>query len=256
MHSVVDFTSPLKDIDTRFTPTICSPKAGEESGRKQYRRGTQYSYKEREAIKSILHDVMNTENKRVQYDPRDPIFQLVEEVKPQQDNGACISCERVFVRSTKVGFCKFCGKKACVDCLKRKRAFPKSELKWKRGGICFVCEQKFYIHSAYQEYGKKFEILGNLFCFPERSLISLFSIADSHESKLRLDVEEKDIKHSKVLLDTELLMQKVIDKQDQIRNLEETLQFEIDLLNQETEKLHKERETFFRNGQKKGEENR
>ena len=51
-------------------------------------------------------------------------------------------------------------------------------------------------------------------------------------------------------------MQKVIDKQDQIRNLEETLQFEIDLLNQETEKLHKERETFFRNGQKKGEENR
>ena len=70
-----------------------------------------------------------------------------------------------------------------------------------------------------------------LFCFPERSLISLFSIADSRESKLRLDVEEKDIKHSKVLLDTELLMQKVIDKQDQIRNLEETLQFEIDLLN-------------------------
>ena len=59
-----------------------------------------------------------------------------------------------------------------------------------------------------------------------------------------------------MLLDTELLMQKVIDKQDQIRNLEETLQFEIDLLNQETEKLHKERETFFRNGQKKGEENR
>ena len=95
-----------------------------------------------------------------------------------------------------------------------------------------------------------------IFCNPERSLISLFSIADSRESKLRLDVEEKDIKHSKVLLDTELLMQKVIDKQDQIRNLEETLQFEIDLLNQETEKLHKERETFFRNGQKKGEENR
>ena len=40
MHSVVDFTSPLKDIDTRFTPTMCSPKAGEESGRKQQRRGT------------------------------------------------------------------------------------------------------------------------------------------------------------------------------------------------------------------------
>ena len=120
-HSVIDFPSPLKGIDTRFTPSFCSsPKEGEESQRKNKRRGTQYSFKERDTIRSIMQDVMRTENNRVHYDPLDAIFQLEEEVKPQGTNGSCISCEKVFSRSTKTGYCKFCGQKACAECVKRK----------------------------------------------------------------------------------------------------------------------------------------
>ena len=64
---------------------------------------------------------------------------------------------------------------------------------------------------------------------------------------MREEAEQKDIELSKVLLDKELLTQKNMEREEQIRSHEEAVHFELDLLHQEIDKLTKEREAFQRN---------
>ena len=64
---------------------------------------------------------------------------------------------------------------------------------------------------------------------------------------MRDEIEKKDILHSRVLLDKEMLEQKSEELQEQIRSQDQAAFFEIDLLHQEIDKLNKEREAFYRN---------
>ena len=91
---------------------------------------------------------------QVEFYQEDPIFSLSGAVPESKYTNLdqCHSCNKEFTKNVISGHCKFCGNSCCSTCLRKKRPFPRKNPKKREGRICVICDRKFFMRAACEEY--------------------------------------------------------------------------------------------------------